>query len=465
VGSSPTARTSFRLKGENCPAKRSEDGLARTGTMDAKVDVVDHALAEAIDGFVASHPKAQAMQHRAAQVMPGGNTRSVLFTAPFPIRVERAEGCMLLDIDGHSYVDLVGEYSAGIYGHSHQVIMAEVTRAMGQGLNMGAQHVKEVEFAEAVAARFNLERLRFTNSGTEANMMAIAAARAFTGRLAIMAMRGGYHGGVLSFGQGPAPVNAPFEFVMAGFNDVAGTKALIAAHAAKLAVVIVEPMMGGAGCIPATQEFLMMLREETMRQGIILIFDEIMTSRLHPGGISAATGVTPDLKSLGKYIGGGMSFGCFGGRADIIDLYDPTRPNALTHAGTFNNNTLTMSAGLKGITEIFTPDACVMLNARGEALKARVNALFMSYQAPMQMTGIGSLLCVHPIAGNITSPDDAAGADVRIKRLLFFHLLEDGIYLAERGFMALSLMIGDAEEAKFEKSLARFIERYRGLLH
>lgn len=429
------------------------------------MDAVDRALAEAIEGFVGSHPNAEVMQRRAAQVMPGGNTRSVLFTKPFPIRVERADGCTLHDIDGHSYVDLVGEYSAGIFGHSHPVIMAEVTRAMGQGLNIGAQHVKEVEFAEAVAARFNLERLRFTNSGTEANMMAIAAARAFTGRSAIMVMRSGYHGGVLSFGQGPVPVNAPFEFVMAGYNDVDGTRDLIAEHAAKLAVVMVEPMMGGAGCIPATREFLAMLRAETTRHGIVLIFDEVMTSRLHPGGISAAFEIAPDLKSLGKYIGGGMSFGCFGGRADIIDLYDPTRANALTHAGTFNNNTLTMSAGLKGLTSIFTPEACVALNARGEALKARINALFMSYQAAMQVTGVGSLLCVHPIGGTIANPDDAARADLRLKRLLFFHLLEDGIYLAERGFMALSLLIGDAEEAKFEKSLARFIERYRGLLH
>ena len=433
--------------------------------MDAIADLVDQALSEAVEGFVASHPKAQAMQRRAAQVMPGGNTRSVLFTKPFPIRVERAEGCMLHDIDGHSYIDLVGEYSAGIYGHSHPVILAEVARAMGQGLNMGAHHTKEVEFAEAVAARFTLERLRFTNSGTEANMMAIAVARAFTGRSAIMVMRGGYHGGTLAFAQGPAPVNAPFECVMADFNDVAKTRNLISKNAEKLAAVIVEPMMGGGGCIPATQEFLVMLREQTKRHGIVLIFDEVMTSRLHPGGYAARSGVTPDLKTLGKYIGGGMSFGCFGGRADIIDLFDPTRADALAHAGTFNNNTLTMSAGLKGLIDIFTPEACVALNARGGALKGRVNALFMSYQAAMQMTGVGSLLCVHPLAGSITSPDDVAKADIRLRRLLYFHLLEDGIYMAERGYIALSLMISDAEEALFEKSLARFIERYRGLLH
>jgi glutamate-1-semialdehyde 2,1-aminomutase len=234
--------------------------------MDVKVDAVDQALAEAIDCFVASHPKAEAMQVRAAQVMPGGNTRSVLFTAPFPIRVDRAEGCTLHDIDGHTYVDLVGEYSAGIYGHSHPVITAEVTRAMGQGLNMGAAHVKEVEFAEAVAARFNLERLRFTNSGTEANMMAIMAARAFTKRDAIMAFRGGYHGGTLSFAQGPSQVNAPFECVMADYNNVAATRTLIAEHGAKLAVVILEPMLGGGGCIPASRELVACRRQLESRR-------------------------------------------------------------------------------------------------------------------------------------------------------------------------------------------------------
>ncbi len=433
--------------------------------MTTQTDSIDYALTEAIQHFVARHPNAEAMQKRAAQVMPGGNTRSVLFTKPFPIRVERAEGCMLHDIDGHSYVDLVGEFSAGIYGHSNPVIVAEVQRAMEQGLNMGAHHTREVEFAEAVAGRFMLERLRFTNSGTEANMMAIAAARAFTGRPAIMAMRGGYHGGTLSFAQGPAAVNAPFECVMAHYNDVEGTCELIKANAGKLAAVILEPVVGGGGCIPATQEFLGMLREETQRRGIVLIFDEVMTSRLHPNGYAARVSISPDLKTLGKYIGGGMSFGCFGGRADIIDLFDPSRANALAHAGTFNNNTLTMSAGLIGLTKIYTADACTALNARGEALKARINAMIMSYQAPMQMTGIGSLLCLHPLSGKIASPEDAARADVRLKRLLFFHLLEDGVYLAERGYMALSLLIGDAEEAMLEKSLMRFIERYRALLH
>ncbi len=425
---------------------------------------IDSALASAVANFAKKRPKTAAMHERAKAVMPGGNTRTVLFSQPFPIRIEKAEGSRLTDIDGHSYVDFVGEYSAGIYGHSHPRIAAAVADAMAMGLNIGAQHAREVIFAEAVASRFNLERLRFTNSGTEANMMALAAARNFTGRPAIMPMMGGYHGGTLYFSTGASPVNAPFECVMGRFNDVAATQALIAEHADRLAAVILEPMLGGGGCLPASAEFLAMLRAECTARGIVLIFDEVMTSRLHPGGLSAQFGVTPDLKTLGKYIGGGMSFGAFGGRTDIMALFDPTQPKPLPHAGTFNNNTLTMTAGAAGLTEIFTPDVCVAHNKRGEALKARLNDMFMHYQAPMRVMGMGSLLTLHPLAGEITSAEHAAKADLRLKRLIYFHLLDDGIYVAERGFMALALTLSDADFGALEVSLRRFIETSRDLL-
>jgi glutamate-1-semialdehyde 2,1-aminomutase len=422
---------------------------------------LDEALDQAIALFVERRPNTAAMHERASAVMPGGNTRTVLFSKPFPIRIDKAEGCHLTDIDGHRYIDLVGEYSAGIFGHSHPSILKAINDAVAMGLNIGAQHSREVAFAEAVTQRFHLNKLRFTNSGTEANMMAIAAARNFTGRSAIMPMHGGYHGGTLYFAHGASPVNAPFECVMGHYNAVEETRTLIAQHADQLAAVIIEPMLGGGGCIPATLPFLQMLREETQKRGIVLIFDEVMTSRLDPGGYAAKVGIQPDLKALGKYIGGGMSFGAFGGRSDIMNQFDPSREHALPHAGTFNNNTLTMTAGHAGLTEVFTPEACVKLNARGEELKSRLNAMFMERQARMQVTGVGSLLTLHPLGGEIADAEAAAKADMRLKRLIYFHLLEDGIYLAERGFMALSLVLDQQEFDAFEASLDRFVTRYR----
>jgi glutamate-1-semialdehyde 2,1-aminomutase len=426
--------------------------------------LLDEALAKAADEFAAKRPKTKALHERAKAVMPGGNTRTVLFSWPFPIRIERAEGSKVIDVDGHVYTDFVGEYSAGIYGHSHPRIAKAVNEALTSGINMGAHHAREVAFAEAVTKRFNLEKIRFTNSGTEANMMALGAARCFTGRSKIMAMHGGYHGGTLYFGGGGSPVNAPFDFVLGRFNDVEGTRAAIRAEAATLSAVIVEPMIGSGGCIPGAREFLEMLRAEATAHGIVLIFDEVMTSRLHPNGLSAALGIEPDIKVLGKYIGGGMSFGAFGGRAAIMDQFDPTRPGALPHAGTFNNNTLTMTAGLAGITEIFTAQACADLNARGERIKAAVNALFGKYQARWQVTGQGSLLNIHPLMGTVSSPEGLKNADLRLRRLLFLHLLDQGIYVAERGFMALSLMIADDDGDALVKTLEGFITKYRTVL-
>ncbi len=424
---------------------------------------IDLALDEAVARFTAKRPRTAQMQTRAARVMPGGNTRTILYNAPFPIRAATAQGSEIVDIDGHSYLDLVGEYSAGIYGHSHPRIKAAVAQALETGLNFGAHHGHEVLFAEAVTKRFNLDLVRFTNSGTEANMMALAAARCFTGRKKIMPMHGGYHGGMLYFSHGASPVNAPFDCVLGHFNGVGDTQELIARHADQLAAIIVEPMLGG-GCLPADAAFLAMLRAETARRGIVLIFDEVMSSRLHPGGLSAQFGIAPDLKTLGKYIGGGMSFGAFGGTRLIMEQFDPSKPNALPHAGTFNNNTLTMTAGLAGITEVFTPEACVALNARGDALRAALNDLFMRYQVRMKATGMGSMITLHPVAGDIRSPEDVEGADSRLKRLLFLDLLDAGIYIAERGFMALSLMVTGDDCKRVVATVESFIKNRRELL-
>jgi glutamate-1-semialdehyde 2,1-aminomutase len=425
---------------------------------------IDAALGEAKRVFAAARPRTAAMQDRAAAVMPGGNTRTVLFSAPFPVRVEKAEGSRLTDIDGHSYLDLLGEYSAGIYGHSHPRILAAAREALAMGLNLGAQHGEEVKLAETVTRRFALDLVRFTNSGTEANMMALAAARCFTGRRRIMPLRGGYHGGTLYFSHGASPVNAPFDCVLGLYNDVDTTARLIAENDGDLAAVILEPMLGGGGCIPASPEFLAMLRQETAARGIVLIFDEVMTSRLHPGGLAAKTGIEPDLKTLGKYVGGGMSFGAFGGKRAIMELFDPTRPDALPHAGTFNNNTLTMTVGQAAMTEVFTPEACLALNARGDRLRAALNELFMRYQVRMQATGQGSMLAIHPLAGGIGRPEDLDAADKRLRQLLFLDLLEQGVYVAERGFMALSLMVTDEDCARVVAAVERHITTRRELL-
>ncbi|HVC60873.1 MAG TPA: aspartate aminotransferase family protein [Acetobacteraceae bacterium] len=425
---------------------------------------IDAVLTEAKEAYVTRNPKSLSRYVEATAVMPGGNTRTVLFYPPFPLAMARAEGCRLWDMDGAEYVDFLGEYTAGLYGHSHPVIRAAVDRALDGGISMGAHNVIEAKFARAVCDRFALERVRFTNSGTEANLLAITLARVFTRRTKVLAFDGAYHGAVFTFAGGGSPVNAPFPFVLAPYNDTAATLALIEHHGAELAAVILEPMIGSGGCIPATPEFLAALRDACTRVGALLILDEVMTSRLSPGGLQAVRGVQPDLTTLGKYIGGGMSFGAFGGRADIMDLFDPRRPDALPHAGTFNNNVLTMSAGLTGLTDIYTPEAALALNARGDALRERLNGLCRAADAPLQFTGIGSMLAVHAMRGPVRSPADAAKGDAKLKELFFFDMLAHGIWLARRGMVALSLPIGDAECDRLAGAVEEFLASRRSVL-
>ena len=280
------------------------------------------ALAEVEREYVAARPKSQAQAERAGKSMPGGNTRTVLFYGPFPSVIDRGEGPALIAIDNNRYIDFLGEYTAGLYGHSHPVIMKVLHETLDKGVSFGGPNVNEAELSRLVCERFpSIELVRFTNSGTEGNIMALGTARAFTGRQKVLGISGGYHGGVLYFGAGsPAPINAPYPFVLAPYNDIDGTRALIKKNAAELAAIIVEPMIGNSG-IPADVEYLKMLRAEATAHGIVLVFDEVMTSRLSPGGLQLKHGITPDMTTLGKYIGGGMSFVAFGCRCDIRRRY------------------------------------------------------------------------------------------------------------------------------------------------
>ncbi len=424
---------------------------------------IDAALADAKEAYVTRNPKSFARFVEATAVMPGGNTRTVLHYDPFPVAMVKGKGCRLWDADGAEYVDFIGEYTAGLYGHSHPVIRAAVDRALDAGISFGASNLLEPAFAGAVCRRFGLDRVRFTNSGTEANLMALATACAATRRRAIMVFHGGYHGGVFTFASGGNPINAPFDFVVAPYNDIDGTQALVQQHADRLAAIILEPMMGGGGCIAAEPAFLHALRDAATRIGALLILDEVMTSRLAPGGLQSLRGVQPDLTTFGKYIGGGMSFGAFGGRAEIMDLFDPRRPDALPHAGTFNNNVLTMAAGLAGLTEVYTPEAAVALNTRGDVLRERLNALCRAADSPLQFTGIGSMMAMHTVRGPIRSPADAAKGDAKLKELFFFDMLAQGVWLARRGMMALSLPIGDTECDHLAGAVEEFLASRRSL--
>ncbi|WP_298518468.1 aminotransferase class III-fold pyridoxal phosphate-dependent enzyme [uncultured Nocardioides sp.] len=404
---------------------------------------LEDAVREQLQAYVDRNPLSSQRQVRAAKAMPGGNTRSILHFDPFPLAFERGEGAFLWSLDGHRYADFLGEFTAGLYGHSEQAILDALRATLERGLSFGGVNDLEPRLAELICARFpSLDLVRFTNSGTEANLMALALAVATTGRRKVLAFRGGYHGGVLTFGETPSPVTVPHEWVLADYDDVAGTRDLLREHGRELAAVLVEPMLGSGGCVPASQEFLEMLRAETSETGTVLIFDEVMTSRLSPGGLQQVTGVLPDLTTLGKYLGGGLSFGAFGGRADLMAAFDPTRPGALFHAGTFNNNVLTMSAGIAGLEQVLDDATLYDVNERGDRLRLALDAV--ARPAGLHVSGRGSLMTTHAGPPPYLPAAPLSREHALVKELVFFALLERGFWLARRGMVTVSIPVTDA---------------------
>jgi glutamate-1-semialdehyde 2,1-aminomutase len=420
---------------------------------------LEAALIEAREAYSTARPNSAAIHAKAREVMPGGNTRTVLFYTPFPTAMVRGEGARVWDADGRDYLDLCGEYTAGLFGHSERRILDAVKAAMDDGVNLASVGVNEGRLAALLCARFpSVDQVRFTNSGTEANIMALAGARGFTGRTEVLVFRGGYHGGVFTFPVGVpvSPVNLPIPLRFADYNDVDGAVAAVREAGDKLAAVIVEPMQGSGGCIPASREFLQALRDVTTETGALLIFDEVMTSRHGFGGLQQRLGITPDMTTFGKYMAGGMSFGAFGGRRDVMAVFDGHKPGAMPHAGTFNNNVLSMAAGCVAMGEIFDEAAAEALFARGEALREACNAVCAKHGVAMHFTGIGSMLNPHFRPGPVTAPYKASLAEEQQRELFFFDMLAAGMYLARRGMVALMLPVTDADCAAFVAAVEEF---------
>ncbi len=428
-------------------------------------DLLALALADAEAAYVARTPESRAAFEAATGSLPGGNTRSVIHFAPYPLRLVRAEAAQVTDADGGSYSDFLGEYSAGLYGHSEPHIMAAIRDALDRGIVLGGPNVYEAELAGLFCARFpSVEYVRFCNSGTEGNLMALGAARGFTGRDKILVFEGAYHGGVLYFADYAARVTVPFDYIHGVYNDLETTLERMKGQEDTIAAILVEPMSGAGGALEADIAFLAGLRAFAERHGILLIFDEVMTSRIGPGGLQGETGITPDLTSFGKYLGGGLTFGAFGGRADVMAQFDPRRPDALPHAGTFNNNTLSLAAGIAGLRDVFTPEVAALHRDRGNAFRDRLNGIIKTKGLAAQVTGSGSIMNVHFQDGPIRCAADSHRTRPEARTLFHLEMLARGIYFARRGYMSLSLALTDADYDRYCSAFEEVLDAHGAVL-
>ncbi|KAL2846199.1 pyridoxal phosphate-dependent transferase [Aspergillus pseudoustus] len=429
--------------------------------------------------YEARNPKSKLQHEAAARYLPGGNTRSVLHASPFPLCMASGKGNRVIDLDGHEYLDLVGEMTAGVYGHSNAVIAETIAATVNKiGMSLGATTVAEAQFAKAVCDRFaSIEQLRFCNSGTEANLYALSIARQATGRSKIIVFEGAYHGGVLTFGHGVASNTVDRnDWIIGQYNDVEGTKRLITENKGIAAAVLLEGMQGAGGCIPATAEFLHAIQDTAQENGVIFILDEVATSRLAPGGLQSVVfhpergaPLSPDLTTLGKWIAGGLTIGAFGGRQDLLSVYDPRRSN-ISHSGTFNNNILAMTVGYQSMRLVYTPEACIALNQLGEKLRRGLNELAKGTK--MAVTGHGSVMAVHFLAAggekNVKSVRDLqveSGSEEGVLRDLFWvYVIERGVWIARRGMLSLILGTSDEDIDRFLGVVRAFLDQFRDLV-
>lgn len=426
---------------------------------------LEQEIEKARSRYASLNPLSQAADEGAERYFPGGNTRSVLHFDPFPLTMSRGEGAELTDLDGHSYADFVGEFSAGLFGHSNDLIKSAIREALEKGVVMSAPTAYERKLAGLLCERFpSIDKIRFCNSGTEANLMALTTARVVTGRNKVLAFNDAYHGGVIKFPGGHSPLNVPFDFVLADYNDIKGTEQLIDQIGNELAAVIVEPVLGAGGNIQGEPEFLKMLRQKTSDVGALYIFDEVKTSRLGAAGIQGMLDIKPDLTTLGKYIAGGLPTGAFGGSAEIMERFNPKAKGALTHAGTFNNNACSMAAGCAAMGEIFTPQRAAEFFDWSETFRLSLNEMFAEKAAPMYANGMGSLIAIHFSSVATKRPADISAGCRSLRPLFHMELLLEGVSVCGRGDMFLSLPMTETHLLKARDAVEKFIDRHEQLI-
>ncbi|KAF7555475.1 hypothetical protein G7Z17_g2157 [Cylindrodendrum hubeiense] len=329
--------------------------------------------------------------------------------------------------DGAEYLDCVSEYSAAMFGHSNPKILAAIQEAMNRGINLGGPGNDEVALAHSIKDRFrSIAKVRFCNSGSEANTMALALATHVTKKKKILAFENGYHGGFIQFDSNPSPTTIPHDFVLGRFNDIEYTRSLLSDE---IAAIIVEPMQGAGGVSVATKAFLQFLRDAATKHKALLIFDEVVTSRLHINGLQGYFEVYPDLTTLGKYIGGGPSFGAFGGLVEVMEALDPKHSSPIHHSGTYNNNVFTMAAGVAA-AKILTKEKISKANSLGDKVRDGINSAMKDYNTQLiEASGMGSMVGVR-----FSGP-----AQARLRDCLFFYMLSRGVYMGKRGFVSLNL--------------------------
>lgn len=429
--------------------------------------------------------KSEALYERALKVMPGGCSRNTVLKKPHPIYAAYGDGCYVTDVEGVRRIDFANNVASHIHGHSHPAIVAAVTEQLKKGTAYTLATEQEVLYAEHMISRSpNFEKVRFVNSGTEAVMSCLKAARAFTGKPKIAKVEGAYHGlydyaevsqtsKPDNWGEIDKPVSNPVshgtpasalqDVVVIPFNDPERARSILDQYKDELACVLVDLMPHRAGMIRATDEFVRTLRQWTQDNGALLVCDEVITFRSNVGGAQEWYGIRPDLSSMGKMIGGGFPVGAFAGRAEVMDVLNPLADNVLfPHSGTFSANPITMIAGRVAM-ELFDKEAVKKLNKLGYYARSQLTEAIKVAGVPACVTGDGSMFRIHMKAEAPTSyrscfpsPDESSRL-----RLLLSHLFDNGVIMIGTCSGTLSTVMTEKEIDVLAEVLLRGLRKIK----
>lgn len=420
---------------------------------------------EASERYRRRTPTSAELAERAQSVLPGGDTRSVTYHRPYPSFYTEAKGSRVTTADGEVVIDFLNNYTQSVLGHAPETVVEAACDRFKRGNDVAAPTEDIVELAERLVDRVpSIEQVRFGNSGTEATMNAIRAAIGWTGRDRILKVRGGYHGthdtvevavGDEGAGEGvPESVQDRVDAVR--FNDTEALKERFERYGDEYACFILEPIMGVAGMIPATEEYLETANDLTEETDSLLIFDEVMSFRLALGGAQERYGVRPDLTALGKLIGGGLPVGAFGGRTDVMAQFHP-ETGSLKHSGTFNGNPATMAAGAAVLDQLDS-DRIDAMNERGDDLRDRLESVADDAGRQVTVTGDGSLFQIHFSDGPVIDHDSSTAGEPPTETL-FLLMRTDGILIAPRGMGNLSTATDDQDVDTFVDTFENALER------
>jgi glutamate-1-semialdehyde 2,1-aminomutase len=439
-------------------------------------------LQREIDQFIANTPVSGQKQIDAEEYLPGGSSRGTAFFAPYPHFIERGEGHYIYDADGNRLLDFMINATSLILGHAHPDVTRAIQEQAARGTAFTGPTDPQVRMAKLMTERVpSLDLVRFTNSGTEGTLNAIRVARAFTGKYKIAKFEGGYHGaheyvsvsvrppaakldpnGPTAIPEFPGqPPSVGEDVIVLPYNDLEGAERIVREHRHQLACVIMEPISSSFGYLPADLDFLRGMRSLTEELGILLVFDEVQSLRIAPGGAQEKFDVVPDITALGKIIGGGMPAGAFGGREDIMALFDPTAGEAvIPHAGTFNANPMTMVAGEVTMNHL-TPDAYARLDRLGDMVRQKLRAVFDELEVPVQITGVSSFFGIHFTSEEIKDYRSAIRGDAQMKKALFTGLLNEGVLLQTGTAGALNTLTTEKDVDKLVDAARRVVQRIR----